>query len=91
MTEQLCGCSVRLLNPQDVSYVYRGVPFCRLSCMRRAEDRDDQRRARPARDVPPGTSWAFPEHRTLAEVDAGVPVRIVAIDGHYEVRDGNAR
>lgn len=26
--------------------------------------------ARPARDVAPGTSWAFPDHRTMADVIA---------------------
>lgn len=25
--------------------------------------------ARPARHVPPGSSWAFREHRTVAEID----------------------
>jgi len=28
----------------------------------------DQGEPRPARDVPPGTSWAFRDHRSLADI-----------------------
>jgi hypothetical protein len=77
MSDELCCCSQKMLDPADCTYVYHGRPCCSRACYNRAEaDYERKQRARAAqaaRDVAPGQSWAFTEHRTLAEVGRRVP------------------
>ena len=57
-------------------------------------------KATAARDVPPGTSWAFLEHRTMAQIIADEENRInltpenpliCAIGGFFGAREGGSR
>jgi hypothetical protein len=72
MPQTLCGCSKKLVDPEDANYVLRGIGYCFLTCMRQAEARYLARQralqAQAARDVPPGQSWAFTDHRSQADV-----------------------
>ena len=63
-----CACGPYRLNPENATYVRDGVPLCHEETCRKVAERRQQ--PTPARDVPVGTSWAFTDHRTLAEVAA---------------------
>jgi hypothetical protein len=39
----LCGCSKRLLNSADCTYVFRFRPYCKKSCFDRAVANDDRK------------------------------------------------
>jgi len=82
---ELCACSKKFVDRECATWVFRGQPCCNQTCMRAAEARYQARqRAMAARDVPIGTSWAFTDHRTLAEADR--PTRIVPLgDGSHVV------
>jgi hypothetical protein len=68
----LCHCSKHNLNPRHCSWVLDGRPCCSETCFNQALARQGHReRARAARDVPIGTSWAFQSHRTMQEADHG--------------------
>lgn len=72
MFEQLCGCSTKMLSPEDATYVFHGVPYCRRSCMEGAEARF-QLHQRALRDL-----------SARQEATRGI-TRIVQEDGHFHV------
>ena len=45
MSEALCVCSKKMLDPELCNLVLRGRPVCNMDCMRKAERREDARLA----------------------------------------------
>jgi hypothetical protein len=90
-----CYCDVRTISTNNATWVeeLNGVsrPFCTTHCHERYLERcalkaDLARRERAAREIPPGSSWAFSEHRNMAQVMRQEPTRIVArADGGFDV------
>ena len=78
----LCACGVYLADPENASYVKDGKPMCPAETCAKVKHDNSQNFGRPARDVPVGESWSFPDHRTLAEIDA-VPTHIYS-KGAYD-------
>jgi len=39
----MCKCSVRLLDPQDVTYMFRGIPICSAACYHRACEQEEKK------------------------------------------------
>lgn len=58
-----CYCGRCTLDVDSADYVVNGRPLCDPDCIKRARNTK-----LASRDVPVGTSWAFPEHRTMAEL-----------------------
>jgi hypothetical protein len=74
-----------LIDPETANHMRSGIPLCDQRCADRYDRAEQQREiagqfrrtrvggqnigARSARDVPARTSWAFREHRSMAEVE----------------------
>ena len=75
MSRVPCFCGHYRISAENADYVKDGRPLCHsVTCERAAlrskhpELHQETVDIRAARDVPAGTSWAFTEHRTMAEV-----------------------
>jgi hypothetical protein len=60
---QICGCSKRLVDPNEVSYMIGGVSFCLLSCMQEYQaNQARKQRARQAQAMHEGGPRISCEH-----------------------------
>ena len=76
--QKLCHCSKQLLDLDHCTYAVNSVPCCSEACFNAAlAAQGKYERGQAARDVPIGTSWAFHEHRTMAQV--------LREEGHFDV------
>jgi hypothetical protein len=74
-----CYCGRCSLDTQNADFVVNGKPLCDPDCITRAREQQRELRrhrvggqqiGRAARDIAPGHSWAFREHRSLADIPA---------------------